>query len=87
MLNQRFIPSKYTRYMICAILSQHNVLKVFFYFVQMNRKSIRGCQKTLHKLQRKVDELHSTNTGLDRQLLEMEVSVAERQQIERLAGT
>lgn len=62
------------------------LLMSYILYTQMNQKSIRGCHRTLNQVQQKVEELQSTNSDLDKQLLELEVSLAERQQIERLAG-
>jgi len=53
----------------------------------MHRKTIRGCHKSLSQTQQKVEELNSVNSQLDRELLELQVGVAERQQVEKLAGT
>ena len=69
-----------------VVLSSWCVLNSVIYSLQMHRKSIRDCHKSLYQTQQKVEELQFTNSDLDRQLLELEVSVAERQQVERLAG-
>ena len=52
----------------------------------MYRKSIRDHRRILDQTQHKVEEVHSRNLDLDRQLLELEVSVSERKQVEHLAG-
>lgn len=52
----------------------------------MHKKSVRDCKKTLIKLQEEVEEKHDYNKQLDQQVMECQVSVAEQQQVENLAG-
>ena len=52
----------------------------------MYKKSVWEHKKTLSKLQSEVKEKHIQNQHLDQQVLECQVSVAEQQQVENLAG-
>ena len=52
----------------------------------MYKKSVWEYKKTLTKLQSEVRERHIQNQHLDQQVLECQVSVAEQQQVEDLAG-
>ena len=52
----------------------------------MYKKSVWEHKKTLTKLQSEVKEKHIQNQHLDQQVLECQVSVAEQQQVENLAG-
>ena len=53
---------------------------------QMYKKSVRDCKKTLTKLQNAVNEKQVYNKHLDQQAMECQVSVAEQEQVENLAG-
>ena len=52
----------------------------------MYKKSVWEHKKTLAKLQSEVRERHIQNQHLDQQVLDCQVSVAEQQQVEDLAG-
>ena len=52
----------------------------------MYKKSVRDCNKTLTKFKQEVKEKHMYNQNLDQQVLECQISVAEQQQVENLAG-
>ena len=52
----------------------------------MYKKSVRDSKKTLTKLQQEVNEKSVYNQNLDQQLIDCQVSVAEQQQVENLAG-
>ena len=52
----------------------------------MYKKSVQDSKKMLTKLQCEVNEKKSCNRRLDRQLMECQVSVAEQQQVDNLAG-
>ena len=56
------------------------------HLLQMYRKSIRDHRRILDQALHKVEDVHSRNLDLDRQLMELEVSVSERKQVEHLAG-
>lgn len=56
------------------------------YDKQMYKKSVRDSKKTLTKLQQEVNEKSVYNQNLDQQLIDCQVSVAEQQQVENLAG-
>lgn len=64
--------------------STHTYVRTHIF--QMYRKTIRDHRRNLNQVQQKVEDVHSANQILNQQLLELEVSVSERKQVENLAG-
>ncbi len=53
---------------------------------KMHQKKLNGRQKSLAKLQQHIEGKKEENQGLDRELMELQVTVMERQGVEGLAG-
>ena len=54
--------------------------------LQMHHKGVRGCRKKWSKLQHDTEQKRQENQQLDREILDLQVSILERQQIDDLAG-
>ena len=52
----------------------------------MHKTNVRARQRDLAKLRRQVEERREENRQLDRQLMEQQVAVLEREAVENLAG-
>ena len=52
----------------------------------MHKNNLRARQRDLSKLRRQVEEKRGENRELDRQLMEQQVAVLEREAVENLAG-
>lgn len=54
--------------------------------LQKHQKNVRERQRALERLQQQVEERRTENKSLDHQLMELQVSVLERQAVDNLAG-
>ena len=67
---------------------QNCIVKSYFELLtlQMYRKTVQDCRRALAKFQHDVEEKQIHNKHLDQQVMECQVSVAEQEEVENLAG-